>query len=118
MDHAVVGDDVGDGDLGVVDEDAVVVDGHGDVLSEQCGGGSAIGEVGGQDLRADHVVEQDVGELRQCEEVFGRGVQGTGEAREGVIGWGEDGEGAFTGQGACEVGFDDGGFEDGCARRC
>ena len=45
VDHAVVGGDVGNGDLGVVDEDAVVVDGDGDVFSEEGGGGGAIGEV-------------------------------------------------------------------------
>ena len=52
VDHTVVGDDVGDGDLGVVDEDAAVVDGDGDVFSQERGGGGAVREVGGQDLCA------------------------------------------------------------------
>ena len=62
MDHAVVGLDVGDGDLGVVDEDTVGVDGHGDVLAVERGDDLPVGEVSRKDLSAGDVVGQDVGQ--------------------------------------------------------
>ena len=111
VDHTVVGGDVGHGDLGVVDEDAVIVDGDGDIGAVEGGGGGAIGEVGGQDLRPHDVVEQDVGELGQGEQVLSRSAECTGEGEERIIGRGEHGERTVTGEGSSEVGFEHCGFE-------
>ena len=57
------------------------------------------------------MVEEDVGELRQGQEVFCRSVQGSSQSQEGIVGRGEHGEGAFSGECSSEVGFDHGGFE-------
>ena len=111
--HAIVGHDVGDGDLGVVDEDAVVVDGDGDVFAKECRGGGAIGEVSGQHLCADHVVEQDVGEAVEGQQVFCGGVEGGGQGDERVVGRGKDGERSLTIEGVDQPGSADGGFEEG-----
>ena len=111
MDHAIVGGDVGDGDLGVVDEDAIVVDGHRDVSTVERGGGGAVGQIGGQHLRTDHVVQQDVGEAVECEQVLGGDIEGCGQGDEGVVGRCEDGERTVAGEGFSEPCSANGGFQ-------
>ena len=111
VDHAIVGGDVGDGDLGVVDEDAIVVDGHRDVSTVERGGGGAVGQIGGQHLRTDHVVQQDVGEAVECEQVLGGGIECGGQGDEGVVGRCEDGERTVAGEGFSEPCSANGGFQ-------
>ena len=72
---AIVGHDVGDNDLSVVDEDALVVDGDGDVGAVEGGDHLSVAEVGTEGGSSDHVVEEDVGQLRQSEEVLCGGAE-------------------------------------------
>ena len=106
VNHTVVGDDVRDGDLGVVDEDATIVDGDGHVFSQERSGSGTVGEVGRQDLSAHHVVQQNVRESGQGQKVFSRSVQSGGQRKESIIGRGKHRKGAFAGEGAREVCFD------------
>ena len=112
VNHTIVCDDIGHGDLGIVDEDAIAVDRDGDVGSVQCGGGSTVGEVCREHLSSHHVVKEDVGELWQCQEVFSGGVERSSQCQEGIVGRGEYGEGPFSRKGACQVGFNNGCLEE------
>ena len=113
VDNAVVGHDVGNGDLGVVDEDAVVVDGDGHVFTQKGGGGGAVGEVGGQHLCAEDVVEQDVGQAIEGEQVFCGGVEGRGQGNECIVGRGKHGERSLTREGVNQSGSADSGLQQG-----
>lgn len=62
MDNAVGDENIGDDDLGVVDEDAVVVDGDGDVGTVDGGDGGAVYEAGRvSDCAGNHVVSENLG---------------------------------------------------------
>ena len=112
VDDAVVGDDVGHDDLSVVDEDALVVDGDGDVRAVERGDHLSVAEVGAECGSSDHVVEEDVGQFRQGEEVLCGGTESASQREEGVVRGCEHREGSFTAEGASEVCRDDGSFQD------
>ena len=111
MDDAVAADDVGGDDFGACDGDAAF---GGDL------GGGAVDrlhvtclDVFGEDLACDDVIGEDSGELGLVfwlEEFFDGALRELGE---GFVGWGEDGEWAFTGEGFGETGGLDCGDEGG-----
>ena len=102
VDDAVAGFDVGaDDGGGVVDDDVAVDDGDGDLFALDGGGRLAVEADGGGgvDFTGHDVVGEDVGERRVRQELFGGEAEGVEGGGEGVVGRGEDGEGALTGQG-------------------
>ena len=105
MHHAVVGGNVCHGDLGVVDKDAVVVDGHGDIGAVESGDHLAITQIRAERGGAHNVIQQDVCQFRQGKQVFGGGVQRASQCNECVVRGGEYRERSFTTQRACQVGF-------------
>ena len=109
MNQAVGGDDVGHGHVGIVDHHAVA-DGKRKRLAVGGVGAHAVGHVGSGDFSADDVVEENV-----REGFFAlRGVKGTQVnacVGEGLVGWGEDGEGSRSLKGGKQVGLDHGGHE-------
>ena len=87
MDDAVGNENVGDNDLGVVNENAVVVDGDGDVGAVDGGDGGAVCEARRvSDCTGNHVVSKDLGEV-----VGGEAGEGRTNVLEGLIGGCEDG---------------------------
>ena len=71
-------------------------------------GTHALGDVGGGNLSANNVVEENVGQGLLA---FG-GVKGgevDASVSKGLVGWGKDGEGSGALQGGEEIGLDDGG---------
>lgn len=111
VDDAVAADDVGGDDFGTCDGDAAF---GGDL------GGGAVDclhvtclDVFGEDFAGDDVIGEDSGELGlvfRLEEFFDGALRELGE---GFVGWGEDGEWAFTGEGFGETGGFDCGDERG-----
>ena len=112
VDDAVVGHDVGDDDLSVVDEDALVVDGDGDVRAVERGDYLSVAEVSAERGSSDHVVEEDVCQFRQGEEVLCRGAESASQREEGVVRGCEHREGSFTAEGAGEIRRDDCSFQE------
>ncbi len=91
---AVAGEDIVDDDLGVIGHDLVHVLRDGDVLALDGGDGFHLEHLGGGQVLAGDMVEQDVGQSRDISQ---EGFHGTGRQHgEGVIGGGKDGEGAFA----------------------
>ena len=100
VDDSIVRDDVCDGYLCIIDEDvafAVEADFH--VSPIEGGGGGPIGQIGGEHLGTDDVVEQNVGKAVECEQILCGGIECGGQGDEGVVGRCEDGERTFTGEG-------------------
>ena len=112
VDDAVVCDNVCDGHLCIVDEDAFVVDGDGDFGAVKCGDGLSVREVRAESRASNDVVEQDVGQFRQGKEVFGGCFECSSESEEGVVGGCEDREWSFSAECSCEVCLNDGRFEE------
>ncbi len=112
MHDAVVRQDIGDRNLGVVDENTVAVDGDRHLLSIEHDDGLAVLQVLGERRTTGHMIQQDI-----CEGAHGvcqQGIQGTGrQGGEGRIRRREDRERSGTGQGTIQAGSQDGCLQDG-----
>ena len=103
MDDAVAGLDVGDDDVGVVDLDCAVGDGEGDRAALEGGGFQTVGHIRGHDLTAQHMVEQDLGQVTG--RVGDQGIQcPVGQGGKGGVSRRKDGEGAFALEGVHQTG--------------
>ena len=109
VNDAVAGRHVCEGDVCIVDHDAIA-DGERERLAVGGVGGHAFRDVGRRHAGADHVVEQDVRQrrlaLRRVE-----GSQVDAGIREGLVGRCEDREGAVALQGGEQFGLDHRGHE-------
>ena len=109
MHHAVVGGDVGHGDLRIVDEHAVHVDGHRHIFSVQGRHSHAVHEVGAQGRAAHHVIGQDG---RQHVVVCQHRIEGAvRQGSKGVVGGREHREWSIAAESLNETSSDHCGFE-------
>ena len=111
VNHAIAGHDVRHRDLGVVDENAFVVEGHHHVGTVQCRDELSIAQIGAERCAAHHVVKQDVGEFRQGQELFGGCTKRPSQRKECIVRGCKHGEGSVAAQGACKVRLQHRGFE-------